>query len=51
MNLNITIFFALVGKQGHKVEHLLVTWGRLIFFIFYFSISALTHSVKPSLGG
>ncbi len=32
--------------QGHKVQHLLVTLGRLNF-LFYFSSSALTPSVKP----
>jgi hypothetical protein len=37
--------------QGHKVRHLLlVTWGRLKRFIF-FSISALTPSIKPLGGG
>jgi hypothetical protein len=29
--------------QGHNVQHLLVTWGRLNFFS---SISTLTPSVK-----
>jgi len=31
--------------QGHKVQHLLVTLGRLNFY--FFSSSALTPSVKP----
>jgi hypothetical protein len=31
--------------QGHKVQHLLITWGRLKRF--FFSLSALTPSVKP----
>jgi hypothetical protein len=31
--------------QGHKVEHLLVTWGQIEKI--FFSISALTPSVKP----
>jgi hypothetical protein len=30
--------------QGHNVQHLLVTWGRLNFFIF---MSTLTPGVKP----
>jgi hypothetical protein len=35
-----SIFFSVLGPiQGHKVEHLLVTWGRLKRL---FSISALT---------
>jgi hypothetical protein len=29
--------------QGHKFQHLLITWGKLNFF---FSISALIPSVK-----
>jgi hypothetical protein len=38
------VFFSGLGSiQGYKVQHLLVTWGRLIFFS---SISALTPSVK-----
>jgi hypothetical protein len=36
---------ALGPIQGHNVQHSLVTWGRLKGF--FFSISALTHSVKP----
>ncbi len=30
--------------QGHKVQHSLITWGRLKIL---FSISAMTPSVKP----
>jgi hypothetical protein len=38
-------FFELWGQyKAIKVQHLLVTWGRLKSF---FSISALTPSVKP----
>jgi hypothetical protein len=38
-------FFSPLGPiQGHKVQHLLVTWGRLKIF---FCVSALTPSVKP----
>jgi hypothetical protein len=39
-------FFAALGPiQGHhKIQHLLVTWGKLKRF---FSISAWTPSVKP----
>jgi hypothetical protein len=37
------LFSALRPVQGHKVQHLLVTWGRLKIF---FSISALILSVK-----
>ncbi len=33
--------------EGHKLKHLLLTWGR---FKNIFSISALTPSVKPLLG-
>jgi hypothetical protein len=32
-----------VPIQGHKVQHLLVTWGRLNFFF----MAALTPSEKP----
>jgi hypothetical protein len=38
------LFSALGSRQGHKVQNLLVTWGRLKIF---FSIFALTLSVKP----
>jgi hypothetical protein len=40
------ILFLSFGGQykAIKVQHLLVTWGRLKFF---FSISALTPRVKP----
>jgi hypothetical protein len=31
--------------QGHKFEHLLVTWGQIEKI--FFSISALTPCVKP----
>jgi hypothetical protein len=34
----------LFSLQGHKVQHLLVTWGKLKKI---FSISALTPGVKP----
>jgi hypothetical protein len=34
---------ALGQIKGHKVQHLLITWARLIFF----HITALIHSVKP----
>jgi len=34
-----------VPIHSHKVQHLLVTWGRLKSF--FFSILALTSSVKP----
>jgi hypothetical protein len=38
-------FFKALGPiQGHEVQHLLVTWGRLKRF---FNISALTATVKP----
>jgi hypothetical protein len=43
----ITLFPALGPTQGHKVQHLLVTLGRLKRF---FSSSALTPNVKP-VGG
>jgi hypothetical protein len=36
-------FSALGQIQGHKVQHLLVTWARLNFFF----ITTLTLSVKP----
>jgi len=39
-----TRFSHLGPVQGHKVQHLLVTWGRLKIF---FCVSALTRSVKP----
>jgi hypothetical protein len=42
-NLMVSFFSVLGPIQGHKVQHLLVTWGRLNFF----SLSALTPSVKP----
>ncbi len=35
---------ALGPIQGHKVQHLLVTWGQIEKF--FFSLSALTPSVK-----
>jgi len=38
------VFSPLGPIQGHRVQHLLVTRGRLKMF---FSISALTPSVKP----
>jgi len=44
-NLMVSIFSALGPIQGHKVLHLLVTWGRLKSF--FFCISALTPSAKP----
>jgi len=47
-NLMVSIFSALEPIQGHKVLHLLVTWGRLKSF--FFCISALTPSAKPFLG-
>jgi hypothetical protein len=37
-------FSALGPIQGHKVQHLLVTWGRLKKSFLY---SALTPSIKP----
>ncbi len=44
-NSTVSFFSALGPIQGHKVQHLLVTWGsRLKRF---FSISALTPCVKP----
>jgi hypothetical protein len=42
---SMAILFSALGRiLGHKVQHLLVTWGRLKSF---FSISARTPSVKP----
>jgi hypothetical protein len=38
------LFSALGPIQGHKVQHLLVTWGRLKRSFLY---SALTPSIKP----
>jgi hypothetical protein len=38
------VFSPLGPILGHKVQHLIVTWGRLKMF---FSISVLTPSVKP----
>jgi len=38
------LFSALGPIQGHKVQHLLVTWGRLKSFVY---TSALTPSIKP----
>jgi hypothetical protein len=46
--LMVSFFSALGPIEGHKVQHLFATWGRLKRF--FFSISALTPSVKP-LGG
>jgi hypothetical protein len=43
-NFMVLIFSPLGPIQGHKVEHLLVTWGRLKFL---FPTSVLTASVKP----
>jgi hypothetical protein len=43
-NLMVSFSSALGPVQGHKVQCLLITWGRLKSF---FSISALTPSVKP----
>jgi len=43
-NLMVSFSSASGPIQGHKVQCLLVTWGRLNFF---FPISALTPSVKP----
>jgi hypothetical protein len=40
----VLVFSPLGPIQGHKVQHLLVTWGRLKIF---FCVSALTPSVKP----
>jgi hypothetical protein len=41
---NVILFFPALGPiQGHKVQHLLVTWGHIEKI---FSISALTPSVK-----
>jgi hypothetical protein len=40
----VCFFLALGPIKGHKVQHLLVTWGRLKRF---FLISALAPSVKP----
>jgi hypothetical protein len=44
-NSMVSFSLALRPKQGHKFQHLLVTWGKLILFIF--PISSLTPSVKP----
>jgi hypothetical protein len=41
---NGTLFSALGPIQGHKVEHLLVTWGQIEKI---FKISALTPKIKP----
>jgi hypothetical protein len=43
-NSMVSFFSALGTIRGHKVQHLLVAWGRLKIF---FSISALTPGVKP----
>jgi hypothetical protein len=43
-NYDGILFSALGPIEGHKVQHLLVTWGRLKSI---FSISALTPSLKP----
>jgi hypothetical protein len=39
-----SFFSALGPMQGNRVQHLLVTWGKLKRF--FFAISALTPSVK-----
>jgi hypothetical protein len=45
-NLMVSLIFQPLGPiQGHKVQHLLVAWGRLNFI---FSISAFTPSVKQA---
>jgi len=42
---SMVLFFSALGPiDSHKIQHLLVTWGRLKKF---FSITALTPSVKP----
>jgi len=42
----ILFFSALWPIQGHKVQHLLVTWGRLkSFFFFYFSLDSLCKAL------
>jgi hypothetical protein len=33
LKLDAIIFSALQSMQGHKVQHLLVTWGRLKIFL------------------
>jgi hypothetical protein len=43
-NLMVSFFSALGPIQGHKVQHLLVTLGRLKRF---FLVQPLTPSVKP----
>ncbi len=43
-NFRVLVFSPLGAIQGHKVQDLLVTWGRLKIF---FCVSALTPSVKP----
>jgi len=43
-NLMVSFFQPWGQIQGHNVQHLLVTWGRLKSF---FSMPALTPSVKP----
>jgi len=40
----VLVFSPLGSIQGHDVQHLLVTWGRLKIF---FCVSALTPSAKP----
>jgi hypothetical protein len=43
-NSMIYFFSALAPIQGHKVQHLLVTWGQIEKKILF---SALSPSVKP----
>jgi len=43
-NSMVFLFSSLGPIQGHNVQHLLITWGRLKNI---FSISDLTPSVKP----
>jgi len=44
-NLMVVLFVRALGPiQGHKVQHLLVTWGQIEKF--FFSLSAVTPSVK-----
>jgi len=41
---DVILFPALGPIQGHKVQHLVVTWGILKSFFFYFSLDS---DVKP----
>jgi hypothetical protein len=48
MSWYFLVFFSALGPiQGHKVQHLLVTWGRLkIFFLFESWLSEVSFVIK-----